>query len=79
VGNDERCYDQSAMPCQQRQVLEERRNAANEEFSDLVMQLSSGSMAGRLYDSLTTKKDQAWEKVRAAERALNDHKEEHGC
>lgn len=67
------------MSCQQRQVLEERLTAANEEFSGLVTQLSGGSIAGRLYDSLTTKKDQAWEKITAAERALEDHKKKHGC
>lgn len=43
------------------------------------MQLSSGNMAARLYDTLRTKKDQAWERVKAAERALDDHKREHGC
>jgi hypothetical protein len=67
------------MPCQQRRVLEERLTAANEEFSDLLTQLSGGRIAGPLYDSLTTKKDQAWEKMKAAERALDHHAKEHGC
>ncbi len=67
------------MDCHQKQVLEERRKAATDEFGDLVTQLSGGRMAGSLYDTLTTKKDQAWERVRSAERALDDHKREHGC
>lgn len=73
------CYDQITMLCQQKRVLDERLTTAIEEFSDLLNQLSGGNIAGRLYDSLTTQKNQAWERMRAAERALGDHKNEHGC
>jgi hypothetical protein len=64
--------------CPQRQVLEVRLKAANEEFSDLVLQLA-GKVSGRDYDSLTTKKDLAWTNMKDAERALESHKKEHGC
>jgi hypothetical protein len=68
------------MSCENTRILEERIASSTERYSDLVTQLAQGgTISGKLYDSLTKEKDRVWNEMQAAQRALDDHRNEHGC